>query len=119
MSWKKIDASKFACTKVTGDARAPRTRLWLLPLLVLFLWKKRAVLQVSTLDALPGYRVGYRPSSGPARVGSRTIYDKRFAVRIGREDCEFFAIGPTGHEIPLKIVQEVDKTDLDPRLILI
>lgn len=109
--WKKFDASQIKGTLVHGDARVPKTRWWLLPLLFLFFWKKRAVLSVAPADVPLGFRLGYKPAFGPSRLSERLISDKRFQVRIGREACVFFAVSPEGHEVPLRLAGETDKSD--------
>lgn len=108
--WKKFDASGIGGTFVKGDPRVWRTRWWLLPLLLL-VWKKRAVFKVSALDAMAGYRIGYKPAAGPARLRETVTHHLSFQVRIGREDCTFFAIGQRGYEVPLKLIAEKDKDD--------
>lgn len=108
--WKKFDATQIRGSAVIGDPSAPKTRWWLLPLL-LVVWKKRAVFSVSGLDAMAGYRIGYKPADGPARLNDAIVHQPRFQVRIGREDCTFFAIGPRGYEVPMNLIAEKDKDD--------
>jgi hypothetical protein len=109
--WKKIDASKIKGTIVYGDKRVPKTRWWLLPLLFLFIWKKRVVLSVAPVDVPRGFRLGYKPEVGPSRLSERLITAKRFQVRVGRENCTFFALSPEGHEVPLRLAGETDRSD--------
>lgn len=108
--WKKFDASGIGGTSVKGDPRVWRTRWWLLPILV-FVWKKRAVFAVSGLDAIYGYRIGYKPAFGPARLNDHHVHESEFQVRIGREDCAFFALTLKGNEVPLRLVAEKDADD--------
>jgi hypothetical protein len=109
--WKKIDATKIKGTIVRGDERAPKTRWWLLPLLFLFFWKKRQVLTVAPQDAPQGFRLGYKPTDGPARLLDRVIDANRIQVRVGRESCTFFALVSDTQEIPLRLAGEADKSD--------
>lgn len=111
MSWNVIDASTFKGVKVEGDASAPKTRWWLLPLLFLFFWKKRAVLSVVPYDVPDGFRIGYKPFEGPARLLDKVIKDKRIQVRIGHEDCTFFALTPEGNEIFLRLSGVTHRSD--------
>ncbi|MBI4434628.1 hypothetical protein HY635_02315 [Candidatus Uhrbacteria bacterium] len=88
-------------TKVPGDPNAPATRRWLVWLLRRFFWKKVVVFapQASPHTA---YRIGFRTAWGDAFVLDRMSTDAQFAMRLGQEDCTFFALSRHGEtEIPL------------------
>jgi hypothetical protein len=73
-------------------------------------WKTAAVFRVAPTDAICGYRIGYRPSNpdqwiiGKERILAELHTSELFRVRIGREDCTFYAVGRDGKEIPLETV---------------
>lgn len=90
-------------TRVEGDAAVWATRWWNEWFLRRFSWKKVAILQPQAAAGIP-YRIGYRTPDGQAFVMDRMVTDAQFAVRIGHEDCTFFALSKSdGFEIPLRV----------------
>lgn len=86
---------------VEGRKNTPPTRWWNHWWLALFGWKDLAILE--TADGLVHLLIiGYRPFKGQARLQMTAVTTSRVAVRIGHEDCTFFALDADDHsEIPL------------------
>lgn len=119
MSWKSYDGS-IKGTRVEGDSSVPSTygdlqHSWLRLLrhlwLFLFVWKAVAVFHVSYEDVRKGYRIGFVPLTGDAKIMKKLVHDRGFRVRRGGEDCTFFAVDPDGREIELELVILTDKKD--------
>lgn len=102
---------------VRGDEKVPATTWWNKPLLVLFVWKTVQVFEVPAGEG--PYRVGFIPLSGKAEVRDEPVTGRRFAVRIGREDCRFFALDDHGSEIDLKKIGRLHKKDLPADVVLV
>jgi hypothetical protein len=71
-------------------------------------WRKTAVFRIANLaDADKGYRVGYRPSNpeqwiiGKERVLPELRTNEFFRMRIGHEDCAFYAVDRERKELEL------------------
>ena len=107
--WKEV-LFKYRGVRVEGDKKVPPTRWWNYHLLLWWGWKTVAVLQVSPEDAKRGYQIGFRASNGEAKIMEQSVFHRRFRMRIGREDCTFFAL-KDGQEIPLSLVARVKKND--------
>lgn len=91
-------------TKVPGDPTVLATRRWLTWFFRRFVWKKAVILRPE-IKADTRYRIGFRNAWGDAFVMDRMSVDARFALRIGREECTFFALNRSGEtEVPLHIV---------------
>lgn len=91
-------------TKVPGDPTTWKTWRGLTWFLRRFVWKKAIVLRP---EVSPGtrYRIGFRNAWGDAFVADQMSVHERFAMRIGREGCAFFALNRHGEvEIPLHVV---------------
>jgi hypothetical protein len=101
---------------VEGDPTVPPTTWWNHLILRWFVWKQVVVFKA---DAFRTYRVGYRPQSGKSRISSLTIDVLGFAVRIGNEDCTFFAEAINGDEIPLTVVRRCHVDELGMNVPLI
>ncbi len=63
-------------------------------------------------QAEAGYRVGYIAHDGTCRVCGNILYGVEFAVRIGRENCAFFAVNLQEEQIRLRQVRSSYKKDL-------
>ena len=91
--------------RVEGDPGAPKTRWWNAWILRRYFWKKVAILRPQIPLGTTHYRIGFRTASGQASIMDRMVTGVQFAMRIGHEDCTFFALSRTdGHEIPLRVV---------------
>lgn len=98
-------------TRIPGDPNVLPTNPWyarFLPLyawaLRRFLWKKVIVFQPQ-VSAGTAYRIGFRTSDDQAFVMDHMVTDAAFAMRVGREDCTFFALSRTdGQEVSLRVV---------------
>jgi hypothetical protein len=91
-------------TKVSGDPTTWKTRRWLMWLLRRFVWKKAVVLRPEVKMGTR-YRIGFRNAWGDAFVADQMSADQQFAMRLGHEECTFFAINRHGEvEIPLHVV---------------
>jgi len=98
-------------TRVEGDATVWATRWWNAWFLRRFHWKKIAILRPQIAHGTH-YRIGFRTTDGQAFVMDRMVTDAQFAVRIGHEDCTFFALSKTdGHEVPLRVVATTHRED--------
>lgn len=106
MAWNwRLFLEPIEGTPIDGDLTQPRTRWWNHLYLALWGWKMTIVFEVNSSDAAIGYQVGYKPSTGgPAQLKTIVSHDKYFRMKLGREDCRFYAIGPEWREIPLKVV---------------
>jgi len=100
--WKKFDPSAIKGTKMPGDRDVPPTTWWNVLWLKFFVWKSVATFKVVSQDAKRGYRLGYKAHDGTCRLLSKVLHDDEIAVRMGREDCTFFAIDADGQEIWLR-----------------
>jgi hypothetical protein len=109
--WKEYKGASITGTLVQGDPESPPTRWYNHLYLVLFGWKVTVCFQVSEYDAKHGYHVGYVPFNGKAMAEVDTYFDRQFRMKIGHEDCTFFAINRHGKEIPLKIVHRITKEE--------
>ncbi|MBI4449644.1 hypothetical protein HY634_01160 [Candidatus Uhrbacteria bacterium] len=97
-------------SKIEGDATAWSTQWWN-AWFIQRLWKKLVVFRPQTLPNTP-YRIGFRTHDGRSFVMDRMITDAQFAMRVGHEDCTFFALSKTdGLEIPLRVVAHTNKDD--------
>lgn len=91
-------------TKVPGDPTVLATRRWLTWFFCRFVWKNAVVLRPE-VEAGTRYRIGFRNAWGDAFVADQMSVHERFAMRIGREECAFFALNRSdGIEVPLHVV---------------
>jgi hypothetical protein len=104
--WKRYHGNVTGI-KVEGDPNVPPTTRWNHLYLLLFVWKKVAVLCViekcdfeSTEE---GYCVGYITRDGHKYIQTRRVKHGSFKMRLGYEGCTFFAIDHTGREIRLEL----------------
>jgi hypothetical protein len=111
MSWKKFNSLGFACAKVEGDPDVRPTTLLNWFFMKRWGWKTVQILEVSKEAAFAGYRLGYRPAFGQARLQSNELTHLAFKVLIGHEPCDFFAVDKGGKEIPLKLGARTAKKD--------
>ena len=113
--WKKIHTSRrnpIKGTLAAGDPSQPPTRWWNHLWLLWFSWE-HIVFGVQEEAANGGYRVGYK-AGGVAMVYGKVFHDTRFRVRIGHEDCKFFALDAKGKEIHgIKLLAQLSKHDPD------
>ncbi|MBU1032435.1 MAG: hypothetical protein ABH820_02750 [Patescibacteria group bacterium] len=111
--WKKFNANEIVGVEIKGDSFAPPTRWWNHFFLALWGWTTVAVFQViRPIHTLNGYRIGYKPFKGPARVMSKALKDDpMFRMKIGHEDCIFFAIDLNGEEVPIELVKRTHNKD--------
>lgn len=92
---------------VEGVSEAPPTRskvqnLWL----KLFGWKRVSVFRVPEEHVRSGYHVGYKPTTDvtATSVCMLVSHSREFGMKIGHEDCVFFAVTRLGFEIPIEFV---------------
>jgi hypothetical protein len=88
-------------TYINGDKDASPTRPWNRWYLSLFGWKTVVVLEVQ--EELDGYYLGYVDVTGTAMVLTKPITSRRIGMKVGHEDCWFFAL--TDWEDPASEVQ--------------
>lgn len=100
--WKHFTGVVNKTVLIEGDPAIPRTQWWN-HLIVRFLWKKIAVISVTREANLFGYYVGFRNTDGNAMVSTRLLTVRQFIVRIGHEDCEFFAMNTEGQCIEVHV----------------
>ncbi len=86
-----------------GDGDVPPTHAWNVWVLRTFFWKW-TVFRVPFNEARRGYQVGFIPDQGMPQVKDEVGHSSHFAMRIGRENCTFFAIRPDGSEIEIELV---------------
>lgn len=98
-------------TRVAGDTTVPATNTLTHLYLRLVGWRMTAVLEVPLDAVIDGYRVGYRATDGTAKVHVTVYRDRQFRMRIGREDPIFFAVTPSGLEVPLTLIARVPFDD--------
>lgn len=109
--WKRFQGS-ITGAPVDGDLTQPPTRWWNHFFLARWGWKAVVVFAVDPDDAKAGYRVGYKPSTGgPTMLKSDILHDSSFRMKLGRENCTFFAIGASGQEIPLQFASLTSVND--------
>jgi len=111
--WKKFDG-KAVGVKVEGDSNVRPTTFVNRPYMQWFGWKTVAVFRVSAEIAKAGYRWGYIPTANGLAIGVpmlsvEVFHDKVFRVRVGREDCTFFAVDADGKEVGLVFVEKTTK----------
>jgi len=85
---------------VPGDKTVPPTRWWNHLWLLLWGWKCYAFFSVRYVPS-DGYFVGFRDFTEKTMIQSVKQTSPEFRVRIGYEDCEFFAINAKGKPIDL------------------
>jgi len=102
---------------VQGDDTVPATTRWNKPFLILFFWNTLQVLEVPVGTGL--YRVGFCAFDGTVQLREEPVTTHQFAVRVGRESCQFFAIDMEGHEIELKLGRRLPKKELAPTVTLV
>lgn len=91
-------------TKVPGDPNVPATWRRFTWFFRRFLWKKAVVLRPE-VPPDTRYRIGFRNAWGDAFVADQMSVHERFAMRIGREECTFFALNRSdGIEVSLHVV---------------
>ncbi len=71
-----------------------------------FGWKVGAYFRVSEEAARKGYYVGYRPfpDYSTASICMTRCYERKFMMKIGHEDCRFFAVNLDRNEVPLELI---------------
>jgi hypothetical protein len=93
-----------------GDPTVPPSTHWLHILyLRFFVWKKITVFEVPRIDALVGYRFGYRAADGTTKLKTKLLNNEQLGSFNGREDCTFFAEDRFGREVPLTIKTQIVK----------
>lgn len=88
--WTKIEY--VPGTLVKGDNSAPPTRWWNHLWLAMFGWNMIVTFRVPNEVAAGGYFVGYTPSKGSAWYKKVRCHDEFFSMKVGYEDCVFFAL---------------------------
>jgi len=101
--WRKFDHKGIVGTRVYGDTRVASTNLFNWLYMKFWGWKTAIVFHVGDESARCGYRIGYQPIIGNARLNTTVFHDKVFRVRIGREDCVFFAVDRDLQEVSLRM----------------
>ena len=109
--WEKRQVGEVKGCHIEGDRRALSTP----SNPISFYFVQRRWIEVAILEAeyLPnnGLYIGFRNFRGEIIVRKNPIKDQVYAVRIGREDCRFFAIDSGGKDIPLKLIKLTTKFD--------
>ncbi|MEO5928254.1 MAG: hypothetical protein ABIO72_06010 [Patescibacteria group bacterium] len=110
MDWKTFPGSVQG-QKIEGDATASPTTWWNHLYMAKWGWKTVTVFEVTEEDALIGYQVGYKPFEGDVKADGKKHHDRRFRLKIGHEDCTFFAATLDGTEVPITVVTRTTKDD--------
>lgn len=84
---------------ITGEPGIPETKWWNCWFLKYHYWKWVVFKIPDKISAVGGYRVGFIPGDGKPKLNSTVLRQDSFQVRIGREDCTFFALDRTGQEV--------------------
>jgi hypothetical protein len=109
--WKTF-SGRVEGVHVHGDKDVKPTRWWRHLFLALWGWKTVAVFEVEDPHAATdGYRIGFVPFNGPAKLRERVCVDRCFRMKIGREDCTFFAVDRSGKEIALRVIARTDRNN--------
>lgn len=108
MNWSKFSRAVEG-RLIKGDKTVPPTTKWNYYWLRWFVWKRVVVFEVDREAAGRGFRVGFKKPDGEAEVCLATCYSHRYKMRLGHEDCIFFAVNEQGREIPLKVVEIAHK----------
>ena len=95
-------------TLIEGDKHAAPTRLWNILFLRLLGRPMRAVLVNLSEEPV---RIGYRDFRGKTMLTTNFISDRTFCMRIGHEDCTFFAVNAKGEEVLLGHLSTHHKSD--------
>lgn len=107
--WNKF-TGQVEGVQVHGDKDVKPTRWWRHLFLALWGWKTIVVLEVDDPHAAAdGYRIGYVPFRGPAKLKDRVLVDRCFRMKVGREDCTFFAVNRFGKEVALRVIARTGK----------
>jgi hypothetical protein len=109
IAWSKF-SGKVEGLLVEGDKTMPPTTWWNFHWLYWFGWKRVVVFEVSPEIASRGFHVGFKQGS-EAKVHFATCRVRRFKLRLGHEDCTFFAIDDTGREVPIKLLDVAGKDE--------
>jgi hypothetical protein len=108
--WKKY-FEQITGILIQGDPDAPPITWWNI-LWVRAQWKKAVILRIPHDKAEMGYRIGYWPMHGPLQLKIEVLHQQLVAVRLGQEECIFFAVNMLDEEIGLS-VERITTTD-DP-----
>ncbi len=116
LEWRKwepyVGPARENGVRVKGDTSvSPTANPVLHAWLRLVGWRTVAVLEVPPQAATAGYRVGFVPFTGDARLHAAIRTGPRFRMRVGREDPIFFAVAKDGSEVPLTLVARTSKDD--------
>ena len=112
MGWKRFEGPDIRGSLIMGDDSASPTKWWNHLWLALWGWKTVVVFQVPREAIERGYRVGYRPFDGKTMLEETINYDRQFRMKVGREDCVFFAVMKNGLEATLTLVARADVSDV-------
>jgi len=107
--WKTFSAFSAKGVHIPGDKSVPETKWWNHLWLLWSGWKTVAVLR-STADPAIGWKIGFRDFRGNQQIRDEFIHDECVRVKLGREDCTFFALSASGEEIPLEHIGTQLKT---------
>ena len=94
---------------IPGDPVAIPTQWW--NHFYLDNWTTLQVFELSPQDARGGYRVGAIIFNLQALIETHISYERRFCVRIGHEECGFFALASDGRELPLMPIARTTRRD--------
>lgn len=109
--WKNF-TGRVEGVQVHGDKEVKPTRWWRHLFLALWGWKTVAVFEVEDPHAAAdGYRIGYLPFRGPAKLQERVLVDRCFKMKVGHEDCTFFALNRSGKEIALRVIARTERSN--------
>ena len=95
--WKKY-RGEIRGVLIAGDKCSAPTRWWNILFLLMLGWPMRSILV--NLSSNP-VRVGYRDMNGKTMLTTECVQGRKFCVRIGHEDCTFFAVNSRGEEVAL------------------
>lgn len=97
---------------VEGDKSVAPTTWWRHIFLALWGWKTVVVLEVEDPHAAAdGYRIGFIPFRGTPQLKQKVLVDRCFRMKVGREDCTFFAVDRSGREIALRVIARTDRNN--------
>lgn len=100
--WERVNVEGVRGVRVEGDPDMPATTWWNVGFLDHFVWKTVVVFEVPKRTKI--YSAGFLLPTGESYVYQQKNSGQYFSQKVGREPVKFFALGPDGKEIPIRLV---------------